>query len=764
MAEANITTGSDARTRGPAFRVPRARGTLPGSRPVSRIAPVELVVVAILIALATTVYTIYALRVGQFQNDEEQYVSLARYVATHFPGALWQSGIYPRGPQRLDAWIMAIPFALARGPGAYETAHAIQCLMFASTALPVYLLARRAGLSAPWSMLAAALAIVVPWAVVATSFLAESAAYPAYAWVLYATWMAIVHPSVRRELLALVAVLVAVLSRTAMLALVPVLPLAVLWQQWRWGAPGLSRAERARRYPSTIARTHPVSAVMIVVGAVALIADRLGLLPGRGLRALAGGYGLPQLESLGDTFNRFRQYLARAAVGTGLLAVVLGLPWTVATLVRPRDRERHATAVVCTLGVAAILLSLLRAGGDERYVLYLAAPISIAAVAALSGAASGHLGWRAQAGVLACAAIVIALITSSIWPPLASPYDFFSYPSAIFYQRVLLTHIAKVHVPVLHLSAEGLIAAAILIATLAYALAVRARRLATAAPVVLGIALLALCLTQTVYTMNKFTALVASAPNAAQRSWVDLHVPSRAHVGALSLSMGGGPSYVPIWRTTEFWNTAVNLDVFFGKVGALPLPLGSEPVQLEIQAATGLLHAHAGGAGGPARPVPRYLLVPRQGTNRVGLHGALVAQSSYLPLTLMRLSSPARVDWTISGTSEEGFMAPAKPATATVYDRAAREVPHACATFSLIAPPGFTGSWPYTVTRGGRVVSRGRLPALQQVNLAVPLGALRAPTTELAVIVHGGVPFLPGAEVSAKLAFFTIASCSAQRG
>jgi hypothetical protein len=728
--------------------------------PVSRIAPVELLLVGVLVAVATTLYMVYALRVAQFQNDEEQYLSLARYVAAHFPDALFQSGIYPRGPQRLDAWIMAIPFAIGRGPDAYEIAHGLQCLMFASTAMPVFLLARRTGLTVLWGLLAATLSIVVPWAIVATSFLAESAAYPAYAWVLYATWMAVAHPSLRREALVLLAVVIAVLSRTAMLALVPLLPLAVLWHEWSWGLTDLSLGERARRLPGRIAARHPLSALMIVLGAFTLIADRLKLLPGRGLAAAAGGYGLPQLESLTATVDRFRQYLARAAVGTGFLALVVALPWTVSELLRARDRQRHQTAIICTLGVGAILLSLLAAGPDERYIAYLAVPISIAAAAALSDAAAARPARRAQAGMLAGAAVVIALITSASWPGLTNAYDFFVYPSAMFYQRALLTRGGKVHIPLIHPSAEVRIVAAVLVATLAFIMAFRVRRLARVAPAVLGLTLVGVCLTQTLYAMKKFTEQVGAAgPSADQRSWVDLHVPSGARVGALALSMGAGPFYVPIWRDIEFWNLSTTQDVYFENPGFLPLPLGSEAVQLTIQPESGLMHANL--LSGRATAVPRYLLVPSQGTNSSGLHGTPIAQSSYLPVTLMRLAPPARIDWTTAGTSEEGFIASGTPAEATVYNRAAREVPHPCATFSLLPPPGFTGSWPFTVTRKRHVVSRGRLIGQRQVNLAIGLGPLTGPTTTLVTRVHSHVGGAGGATLGARLAFFTIATCRA---
>jgi hypothetical protein len=731
-------------------------------RSVSR---TDILLLGLLIAALTSVYAIYALRVGNFQNDEEQYLQLARYIAQHFPGALWQSGLYPRGTQRLDPLVLAFPFWLLRGPGAYQLAHIIQCLLFVGAALPVFLLAHRAGLARPASLFAATLSVVVPWAVSATSFLAESAAYPVYAWVLYTTWTVMREPSTRHQALAILALVLATLARTSMLALVPVLPLAVLWHEWSWELRGKPRVTRAYELPARLWSRYRLLTVLAGLGVLTIAADKLGLLPGRGLAALAGGYGVPRVLSVSSLLERYRDYLARMSVGTGFLAVALALPWTLAALVRPRDGGRHAMAVVCALGLGAILLSLLQAGGDERYVLYGAVPISLSAAAALSQWAHSPPSLRAAAGVLIGAAAVVLLVGSTTWPALANPYDFFTYPAAIFYQRVLLGHASLVHLPLIHPAPGQLVEAVVLLAALAWVVAAgRPMRAARPACAVLGIGLVALCATQTVYSLRKFTSGAggASGPNASARSWVDEHVPGGAHVGALALSMGKSSAYVPIWRATEFWNTSVNLDAFLDTPGALPLPLGSELLRLTIQPVSGLLRGSSG--AGLATPVklPRYVLVPQQGTNRVALDGEVVATDPYLPLVLMRLSQPARIDWTISGTSDEGFMASDQLATATVYGGVLTGTRRRCATFSLIAPPGFPGRWPYTVLSDGRSVERGSLVALQTAAIIVPLVprvAQTGPSATLAVRIHGDVGFPGGLTVSAKLAFFSVEDC-----
>jgi hypothetical protein len=720
----------------------------------------DALLLGLLIAGLGSLYAVYALRIGNFQDDENQYLELARYVSQHFPGALFQSGLYPRGTQRLDPIILALPFALLRGPGAYQLGHIIQCALFVSTAIPVFLIARQADLGRAASLFAATLCLIVPWALSATSFLAECAAYPAYAWVLYATWAVIRRPSLQRQVLVLVALVVAALARTALLALVPVPALAVLWHEWSWQLAGKPWRVRARQLPARLWSRYRLLAVLVVLALLVYILDQLELLPGRGLAALAGDYGLPHVGSLSILLNRYDSYLARMAAGTGFLALALALPWAVRVLARPREEALHTLAVISTLGLGAILLSLLQAGPDERYVLYGAVPIALASAAALREWARGPRSpVMAAIGVLIGAAVVIALVANTSWPPLANPFDFFTFPSAIFYQRVLLTHASFLHLPLIHPSPELLVEAAIVIAALAWVL-LAARWRGARPAVLLAICLIALCAVQTLYGLRKFSATAgeANGANAAARSWVDEQVPAGTDVGALAVSMGETLPYAPLWRATEFWNTSVDYDAFFASAGGLPIPLYSKLLHLTLQPDSGLLKGYSGPSLKTPVAVPRYLLVPNQGTNALGIAGKVVAASSYVALVLVHLSQPARVEWSTAGTSPEGFMTSGKPATAIVYSDTLAAEQRPCATFKLIAPPNFTGRWPYSVQSGGRVVVRGSLAALQTVALTAPLHARANGTATLAVRVQGSVASAAGT-VSARLAFFAVGEC-----
>jgi hypothetical protein len=749
---------------------PRDRAFVSGG--VSR---TDLAIVAVLIAVATSVYSHYALRIGSFQNDEEAYLQIVRYISHHLPSALWQNEIanrqtmlFARGLQRLDLFILAVPFWKLRGPGAFQLAHVIQCLLFASTALPAFLMARRAHLTRSASLLAATLVLVVPWAVVSTSFLEESAAYPAYAWVLYTTWMAACQPSARREILAVLALAVAALSRTAMLALAPILPLAILWHEWRWELASKRLCQRARALPGQLWSRHRVVSVLVGLLILIFISGQTGLLAGHGASGLTGSYGLPHLEPLSTLLPRYRYYASRMAAGTGFLALALGLPWTVGTLIRPRDGGSHAIAVVCTLGVAGVLLSLLGAGFDERYVLYTAVPISLAlAMALTSWVRTGGIRLGTALSLVGGALAVALLIDSVSWPALGSPYDFFTYPAAIFYQRVLLGRASLVHIPLVHLLPAGrLVEVAIVIVTAAWALAARSARAVRPAAGLLGIGLIVVCGIQLIYNLRKYTegAGEGNGPDAAQRSWVDRHVPDGAGVGTLAISLGETLGYQPVWRVVDYWNTSIDASVYFNvppSSGALPFPLSNEPVQLTIEPGSGLVSTGNGLQPGRPQSIPDYVLVSHDGTRRVGLEGKVVGQDPALPLELIHLSRPVRVDWSLAGTTAEGFMASGAPATATIYSGALAGAGRHCATFSLIAPPGFSGRWPYTVTSGGRQARRGTLIAAQATTVSVPLHPRTGrygSTATLTVRVHGQVT-VNTSQLSATIASFSVGPC-----
>lgn len=695
-----------------------------------------------IVLAATVVYSHYALRVGTFQNDEELYMRLARYIAGHFPSAIWAPGIYTRGLQRLDPVVLAAPFSFMRGPGAFEVDHVIQCLLFASTAIPVYLLARRAGLERPLSHVAALLSIVVPWAVVSTSFLTESLAYPAFGWILYTSWRAVQEPTRRREVLALLALAVGVLSRTALLGTLPLMPVAALWQTLACETQG-SIAARLRAVPGRLWRSHPIAGMLLVGGVAIYAADQLGLLPASLNSTLTGSYGVPSLSSLGSSFAKDRDYLSRMIAGTDYVPFGFALAWFALTFVRRRDAAQHCLAVICLLGLVCELLSLLPAGPDERYVMYGAIPIALG----FAGALSERVGLTVVLG-----AIVAALLLDSVtWPPAANIYDYFTYPAAIFYSRVLMNHLAEL--PLIHPPADRVIEGGVLLVSLAWAALLPRRALALPATGALCLGTLALGVMQTGYALKKYSGGAGAGQPAAARSWVDRHVPGGAQVATLANSLGTTADYVPIWREVEFWNTSIDATAFVGYQDYAPLPLGIAPLSLQVHAGSGLLSATE--VGRPHQ-IPRYLLEPRVGTLTLGLEVEAAAEDPALSLNLVRLREPARVDWALTGTSAEGFMAPGHAAQIELYQGARRDG-RECVALALVGPPNYYGRWPFRISEEGHVLRRGNLAALQRLALTVPAHG----ASSLTVAVRGSVLYPNGEKVGARVEDVAVQRCKA---
>ena len=91
----------------------------------------DLLFLGLIVAIATAVYLDYALRVATFQLDENLYTHEARYLAAHFPEALWQLGDLTRGASSdLDALLLAIPVHFhCADPARSSSTALIQCLL-----------------------------------------------------------------------------------------------------------------------------------------------------------------------------------------------------------------------------------------------------------------------------------------------------------------------------------------------------------------------------------------------------------------------------------------------------------------------------------------------------------------------------------------------------------------------------------------------------------------------------------------------------------
>jgi len=116
-------------------------------------------------------------------------------------------------------------------PDAYAAAKTIGSVLMSLAAIPVYFLARRL-LSPLWSLLAAALAIAVPSMMYTGTLMTETVFYPIFVCVALALVLALERPTVARQLVLLAVCLLAFLTRSQAIVLVPAVATAPLLLAW----------------------------------------------------------------------------------------------------------------------------------------------------------------------------------------------------------------------------------------------------------------------------------------------------------------------------------------------------------------------------------------------------------------------------------------------------------------------------------------------------------------------------------------------------
>ena len=157
-------------------------------------------------------------------------------------------------------------------PDAYAAAKTIGSVLMSLTAIPVYFLARRVIAPIP-SLLAALLAVAVPSLMYTGTLMTETVFYPLFACVALALVLALERPTIQRQLVLLALCLLAFLTRSQAIVLIPAVataPLVLAWLDRRrlrmladfkalYGAllrRGRRRARRAAR-PRTLAVRRP---------------------------------------------------------------------------------------------------------------------------------------------------------------------------------------------------------------------------------------------------------------------------------------------------------------------------------------------------------------------------------------------------------------------------------------------------------------------------------------------------------------------------
>lgn len=737
----------------PAASTPRPRGAArppgaavaPGTAaraPRWRRLPAGPLALAGIVALGFLLTAFFTRRVTEWlvMTDEMQYVKLALSIWQHGAIVPHIHGAYYGSLSQLYPLLLSPLVGLLDMPHAFLAAHYLNALVMATAAIPAYLLVRGFSRSLPAALAAAALTVAVPYMSMSIELLTEVAAYPAVLWALLGIHRAVIAPSPKRDVLALLGIALAVSARTQFVLLGFAFPAVVVLHElgYALAAVGDRRAalrEAARRG----ARGHLVLWAVVAVGALAAAAlaatGRLSSVLGQYSGTTSGPLLPPGIV------DSSLAHVDLVIVAVGVIPAVLALGWAVSSLVRPSTRPLHAYAVLGLVVGVALLLEVasfdLRFVNDFLQTRYLGALAPIFGVGMIACLVDPRRRW---AGVIVAAIALGRALPMLPYSPAPSPY--FSAPDtafhAVLYGRTL--HLAG-HLGLHGFDVDTLLRWGTPLAGLVLAaLLVRAPR----RPLLIGVCgvVLVYGTLETAYVLNK----ISHGPNGARpvsggtvtgRDWIDSHVPSGASVALIPTQIADAP--VPpdqagyydqqLWWDTEFWNKDV--EQAYALPGIDTYTVWPKP-QLRVDERTGRLLV-----GDQLRYVALSASAMRFGL-RARRVLAVQPGTGTPVLELLDVPRPYRVDWSTAGVGDDGQTNPRWRIRA--YGGAApggRSV-----GFDVAARPAQAGRV-RLLLRAGRRRRAVTIPsggtAQPRMTLCVPAGA----HADLDVAVAGHAPAVP---------------------
>jgi hypothetical protein len=557
-------------------------------------------------------------------------------------------------------------YAIVDMPDAVRTVHGLNGVLFASAVLPTWFLARELALPRFASIASAAFAVALPWMVIGGFVMTEAAAYPASLLAVLAIHRAVVLPSLRRDLLALGAILLATLARPQLAALGVVFVLAAAAQEARHG--------RWREH-----------LVLWVVGAFGVLVVALG---GAGLTgSYAPVFEEGSLVSV-DALRSAIVHLDITTIAIGIVPLLLGGGWAVVALVRSAEASRLAFAGIV---VAATTVLALESGSvvtrfglgldvKDRYFFYVAPLLFLASACAVDDPRPRLVG----IGVLGVTGLFVLTV---------GLHDFVPVFGVNVDSPASATHEALVRYGNdLGMSPADLLAVVGGLTGAALFLLLRRWASPTLGAVVLG-AVLTFVLVESAYTWNRLfessgpsgRALTAATP--PQVSWIDAAAPSGS-VGMLAYSVGEQwyPSAVA-WWDVEFWNGRVDRGYLLGPYFTYT-PETFPRTRLRVDPRTGRI-----ADGDPPDYIVRATL-----DARMAPAGTAVAASG--DLELVDLEVPLRAAWMTFGLDPDGWMRPERKAVLRVFGPAGETTVRATVNSPEVETPRTASVGPASATLG----------------------------------------------------------------
>jgi hypothetical protein len=603
--------------------------------------------------------------------------------------------------------ILLAPFYGTLDPvAAFEAAHIVNAVLFASAAIPAYLLVRRLPLPSACALAVALLVVALPWAVNAAFVMSEAAAYPAFLWAVLACHAAVAEPSPRRDALAIGALALAFFTRPQFLFLAAVLPLAVVI------VDGPRRA---------LARHRPLAAVYAVAILAVVPLAALGQ-----AHRLLGDYGVTATQGSllpAGVWKSAALHLDVLAVGLGVLPFLLGAGWIFTSLRNASPRLR-AFAALAALALPLLALETasydLRFGGADvirdRYLFYLAPLLLIAVAACLQ---EEHLPLP---GIAAATAFFAATVALADFRPVAGLLV--DSPESVLNG---LIHDESAGLPASVFVAVG----GVLLGVTCLALAWLPRPLA-----MLGVtvAVFAFSGTTAGYAFERLltSRTVSGAPVTGQprvRDWVDGVVHGQVALLAYPVSRTWDQSAVA-WWDAEFWNDSVTRAFVDREDRFTYTPFPSTKLRLDTERGRFKGTDHA----------PAYVL-GAQSESRFRLAGSQTAATA--SFVLLAVERPYRALWATDGLDPDGWTRPSHAARIRVYAEPGRATQLVRVAVTLDAPPEAEAAAGYRLGSATGSIPPGSR-AVAETTACVPRGghadlALAAPRSA----TIGGVPLGP---------------------
>jgi hypothetical protein len=630
----------------PALDRPRDAETPPEERLLGGRGP-ELAVaagallVALLAALVATDVTAIALDEGLLKQSAVHYTQ-------NMPGNLFDD-LNARGTSRLYSLVLSPLFLLFEGDTAVRAARGLNAVLFASAALPAYLLARQVIVSRRLQATAALAAITGPWLVLTTAVYTENLAYPLFLWTVWGVMRALRAPSPGRDAVALILIGALVCTRTQFGVL-----FAAYWLLAA-GVPLLRarvRGDVAASLPAVVRlwlRGHPFSvallaAAVLVVGYLA-IRNRLHYQ----VQVVFGSYS--EIQDRGSissdmTVALLVEFVA-LSLGMGLVAAIVGIGWLARVLRRAEGPVwLFAVASVVLVGVLA-LATVYAQGGyldertEERYYFYGVPLVWIAAIAAVERRAPS---WRALALIGGALALLLGVIANRVG---LTPENGFLAPSLAATGRLTGDALNAIAVP--GLSGRDLLFVACLAVVAGLVWAWRTGPRARVAAVV--VVSLGAQVAMTWYVFGVVRGEVAGVPPRTGlfegQAWVDHALPRGTRAAWLNSQGRANAGAAEAEQQIHlFWNDQIGR---VANVPALGLPAVAPPL-------AGLAKDEW-----PAQEPPPGPLVQEAGSPHYQVNGRVLARSRDERYEVLMTDADAPVRWRAEGLLPDGYALPGEP-------------------------------------------------------------------------------------------------------